>query len=80
MSEAVFRRESAVEYFKELVEGALAHQGINVGELTIKPRQPQEPNLSIEAEFVATTFVMQEGKAPGAGRGGRIVPKQPAVK
>lgn len=34
MSEAVFRRESAVEYFKELVEGALAHQGINVGELT----------------------------------------------
>jgi len=34
MSEAVFRRESAVEYFKELVEGALAHQGITVGELT----------------------------------------------
>ena len=34
MSEAVFRRESAVEYFKELVEGALAHQGVNVGELT----------------------------------------------
>ena len=26
MSEAVFRRESAVEYFKELVDGALAHQ------------------------------------------------------
>ena len=34
MSEAVFRRESAVEYFKELVEGALARQGVNVGELT----------------------------------------------
>ena len=28
MSDAVFRRESAVEYFKELVDGALAHQGI----------------------------------------------------
>src|SRR5437867_11957381 len=34
MSEAVFRRESAVEYFKELVEGALAHQHVNAGELT----------------------------------------------
>jgi len=33
MSDAV-RRESAVEYFKELVEGALAHQRIAVGELT----------------------------------------------
>jgi type IV pilus assembly protein PilO len=54
---------------------------INVGELTIKPRQPQEPNLSIEAEFVATTFVLQEGRAPGTGgRGGRIVPKQPSAK
>jgi type IV pilus assembly protein PilO len=54
---------------------------INVGELTIKPRAPQEPNLSIEAEFVATTFVLQEGKAPAiGGRGGRIVPKQPSAK
>jgi hypothetical protein len=34
MSESVFRRESAVEYFKELVEGALAHQRLNAGELT----------------------------------------------
>ena len=34
MSEAVFRRESAVEYFKELVEGALAHQRIAAQELT----------------------------------------------
>ena len=33
MSDAL-RRESAVEYFKELVEGALAHQRIAVGELT----------------------------------------------
>jgi hypothetical protein len=34
MSQAVFRRESAVEYFKDLVEGALAHQRITAGELT----------------------------------------------
>jgi hypothetical protein len=34
MSDAVVRRESAAEYFKELVEGALAHQRISAGELT----------------------------------------------
>lgn len=34
MGEEVFRRESAIEYFKELVESALAHQRINAGELT----------------------------------------------
>jgi len=34
MSEAVFRRESAVEYFKELVDGALSHQGLATQELT----------------------------------------------
>ena len=34
MSDAVFRRESAVEYFKEMVDGALAHQGLATQELT----------------------------------------------
>jgi hypothetical protein len=34
MSEAVFRRESAVEYFKELVDEALARQHVSAGELT----------------------------------------------
>jgi hypothetical protein len=34
MSDDVVRRESASEYFKELVEGALAHQRITAGELT----------------------------------------------
>jgi type IV pilus assembly protein PilO len=54
---------------------------INVGEIVIKPRQPQDPTASIEAECVATTFVLQESKAPATGRGGRgIVPKQPATK
>src|SRR6266540_3896047 len=34
MREQVFRRESALEYFKELVDGALAHQGLAARELT----------------------------------------------
>ena len=34
MTDAVVRRESAAEYFKELVEGAIAHQRIAAGELT----------------------------------------------
>lgn len=54
---------------------------INVGEMSIKARQPQEPNASIETEFVATTFVLQEAKTPATGgRGGRLVPKTPATK
>jgi type IV pilus assembly protein PilO len=54
---------------------------INVGDMTIKARPAQEPNASIETEFVATTFVLQESKAPApGGRGGRLVPKQPTAK
>jgi hypothetical protein len=34
MSDPTLRRESALEYFKELVEGALAHQHVRVGDLT----------------------------------------------
>jgi hypothetical protein len=34
MGEVVFREESAVEYFKALVDAALAHQQIRAGELT----------------------------------------------
>jgi hypothetical protein len=34
MSEGVFRRESAVEFFKEMVDGALSHQGLAAQELT----------------------------------------------
>jgi hypothetical protein len=34
MGDPLFRRESAIEYFKELVDGALAHQRITAGELT----------------------------------------------
>jgi len=54
---------------------------INVGEITIKPRPLQDASASIEAECVATTFVLQESKAPTGGRGGRgLVPKQPSTK
>jgi type IV pilus assembly protein PilO len=54
---------------------------INVGEITIKPIQQQDANASITAECVATTFVLQESKAPATGgRGGRVVPKQPSTK
>ena len=54
---------------------------INVGDITIKPHQPSDPNATIEAECVATTFILQESKAPTGGRGGRgIVPKQPSTK
>jgi hypothetical protein len=34
MGDVVFRRESAVEYFKELVDVALSHQRLNTQELT----------------------------------------------
>jgi hypothetical protein len=34
MGEAMFRPESPVEYFKELVDGALMHQGLVANELT----------------------------------------------
>jgi len=54
---------------------------INVGEITIKPRQVQDASASIEAECVATTFVLQESKVPTGGKAGRgVVPKQPSTK
>src|SRR6476620_3754782 len=52
---------------------------INVGEISIKAKPNPAANATIEAECVATTFVLQENKAPAGGRG-RIVPKQPATK
>ncbi len=54
---------------------------INVGEITIKAKPTQDSNASIDAELVATTFILQDGKTPGAGgRGARIVPVQPSAK
>lgn len=62
MSEPVFRGESAVEYFKELVDGALSHQGLATQELTayyvvqllasflqrpVSPDQKDQPPLAV---------------------------------
>jgi type IV pilus assembly protein PilO len=53
------------------------HRIINVSEIVIKAK-PQPANASIVAECVATTFVLQEGKAAGA-KPGAAAPA-PAVK
>ena len=54
---------------------------INIGEISIKSKTPPEPGATIIAECTATTFVLQEAPAavPG-GKGGKVVPKQPAAK
>jgi type IV pilus assembly protein PilO len=52
---------------------------INVGDIQIRARQNQNQTATIVTEMVATTFVLQEGKAGAAG-GGPVIPKQPAAK
>ena len=52
---------------------------INIGDLSIKAKANPDPNATIVAELVATTFVLQEGTAAGGG-GKANVPKQPIVK
>ena len=49
---------------------------INVGEISIKAKVPPQPNRTISATCMATTFVLLEGAA--AGKGG-AVPKQPSL-
>lgn len=44
------------------------HRIINVGEVTIKPRNEQQANATIVAEMIATTFVLQEGKPAAGGK------------
>jgi type IV pilus assembly protein PilO len=51
---------------------------INVSEIAIRSKEPPEPGRTITAEYVATTFVLQEGAAPGGKTG--TVPKQPSLK
>jgi type IV pilus assembly protein PilO len=51
---------------------------INIGEVSVKARATQEPNATIVAELVATTFVLQEGQAAATGR--NVVPRQPSIK
>jgi type IV pilus assembly protein PilO len=50
---------------------------INVSEISIRPKTPVDPNISILAELTATTFVLQEAAAK-KGKGG-VVPKQPGL-
>ncbi len=47
---------------------------INVGEIAIKAKTPPEPNATITAECVATTFVLQE-----ASKGAKPAPNLPAA-
>jgi type IV pilus assembly protein PilO len=51
---------------------------ISVSEIAIRAKNPVEPNATILAECVATTFVLQEAAA-GSKKGGKVVPKQPAA-
>ncbi len=51
---------------------------INVSGISIKAKEPPEPNRTIIAKCVATTFVLQEGVVSGGKSGG--VPKQPSLK
>jgi type IV pilus assembly protein PilO len=52
---------------------------INIGEISIKARQNQEPNATIVAELVATTFVLQEAQGTAATKR-TVVPKQPSMR
>jgi type IV pilus assembly protein PilO len=51
---------------------------ISVSEISIRAKNPVEPNATILAECVATTFVLQEAAAESK-KGGKVVPKQPAA-
>lgn len=50
---------------------------INVSAIQVRAKTPFEPNATITAECIATTFVLQEGTAAAAK--GKVVPKQPSV-
>jgi type IV pilus assembly protein PilO len=50
---------------------------INISEIAVKAKTAPAPNVTITADLVATTFVLQEAKA-GAGKSG-AVPKQPSL-
>jgi type IV pilus assembly protein PilO len=49
---------------------------ITVGEMLIRAKTPPEPNTTITAECIATTFVLQDGVEI---KGGKPVPKQPSL-
>jgi type IV pilus assembly protein PilO len=49
---------------------------ITVSEVLLRAKTPPDPNATITAECVATTFVLQEGADP---KKGKVVPKQPSA-
>jgi len=51
---------------------------ISVSDITIRAKTSAEPNATITAECVATTFVLQEAAAGTAKKGAKVVPKQPS--
>lgn len=53
---------------------------INVSDISIKAKPNPDAGATIEAECIATTFILQEAPAAPAGRGGRPAPKQPSAK
>jgi type IV pilus assembly protein PilO len=52
---------------------------INVSEINIRAKNPAEAGVSITAECVATTFVLQDAGAV-IKKGAKVVPKQPSAK
>lgn len=48
---------------------------ITISEISIKAKTPPEPNATITADLVATTFVLQEARAAGKSGG----PKAPSL-
>lgn len=53
---------------------------INVSHISIKAKNEPEPEATVVAELVATTFVLQaQPAAAKAGKGGGNVPKQPSM-
>ena len=53
------------------------HRIINASEISIKAKQKPEPNATITAECIVTTFVLQEQKPPAAKPGAK--PATPAA-
>ena len=76
MSDAVLRRESAVEFFKELVDDALARQHVSAGELTafyvvhLLASFVRRPDAGAAAGFADDAQPMATAARAGARSGG----------
>jgi hypothetical protein len=74
MSDQVFKRESALEYFKELVDGALARQGLAAQELTafyvvqLLASFLQRPAADSQAEDAPLAFRLAQALETGGMR------------